>query len=364
MKILIVATEIKLPDVHGGSTHVKEVETGLRQYGETLVLAREGSTGDGRLPLGIPMKKFPIFMRHLDAKRTYKRVLEAARAFEPDVIYERATSYGVGGMLSRALGVPLLVMLLDRRFSNISLTQASKIVGTRKELVPEYVLNKFEKTSWGANEAHFHPNFDKIDARKKLGIAEDAFVVGYAGSFKGFHGLEVMIEAAKLSPKAHFLMIGDGDRRNAIESAVERQGLSERFTFTGLVSYEELPALIIASDVGVAPYDPNKHGPSRKLGRGFLNDPLKVFEYLAQKIPTITIRSPNIEELFEEEVHLKMYRATDANELAQRIEEYQNNTDLAARHAEDGFAQVLSNNTWKAHCAHLHELFLGMTKKS
>ena len=54
-----------------------------------------------------------------------------------------------------------------------------------------------------------------------------------------------------------------------------------------------------------------------------------MFEYLALGKPTITVRSPNIQDLFEHGTHLRMGQAGDVAELAENIEWMMNNPEEA-----------------------------------
>ena len=359
MRILVVATEILLPDRHGGSTHVRELVDHLRAHGETLLLARRGSQGEGIAAIGRPMRRYPAALRHVDAARNFPRALAVAREFAPDVIYERCTSYGLGAMLSVALRVPLLTMVLDQRYSWLSLLRAKRLVATRVDIVPAPVRNKAVKVSWGANPDLFSVELSGKDVRAELGLG-DGFVVGYSGSFKAWHGVDTLVAAAdRLRDRdVKFLLVGDGPLRAKTEKDLAKRGLTGMFRFTGSVAYDEVPRLLAAADVCAAPFTPDKHGPSRR--HGFTLDPLKVFEYLAMGKPTITIRAPNIESLFSDGEHLLLVEPGDDRALAGAIERFMDDRGLAARTAAAGREQVLAHHTWAAHADHLAAVFQAM----
>ncbi len=356
MRILVVATEILLPDRHGGSTHVRELVHHLRDHGETLLLARRGSRGDGVAPIGRPMRRFPAALRHLDAVRNLPSALREARTFAPDVIYERCTSYGLGAMLGRGLGVPLITMVLDQRYSWLSLLQARHLIATRLDLIPAPVRHKAVQVSWGANESLFSPELPGDSVRERYGLA-DACVVGYSGSFKPWHGVEGLVRAAaELADRdVRYLLVGDGPRRGPAEALARRLGVADRFVFTKAVDYERVPELLAAADICVAPFEPQLHGPSRK--QGFTLDPLKVFEYLALGKPTITVRAANIEALFDDAEHLLLVGPGQPPELARGIARFVDDPAFARRTARAGRARVLAHHTWGAHARQLAGLF-------
>ena len=361
MRILVVATDIVLPGRHGGSTHVRELVDHLGHHGQTLLLASHGSSGRGIAPVGRPMRRFPTALRHTDALRTFLRAGQAVDEFRPDVIYERCTSYGVGAMISRERGIPLLSMLLDRRYSWLSLMQASRIVATDPAaVVPASVRHKAVKVSWGANEGRFHPEVDGRPSRERYGFSDDAFVVGYAGTFRPWHGVDVLIRAMDRlrDTSVRALLVGDGPGRADIEAQVDKAGLREHVVFTGAVDYDEVPGVLAASDIAVAPFEPRFHKGSR--GGGFVLDPLKVFEYLALGKPTITVREPNIAALFDHEDDLLLVTPGADAELADAIMRFEREQTFAAETAERGRAKVLAKHTWGAHAEQLAGLFVEM----
>ena len=357
MRILVVATDIVLPGRHGGSTHVRELVDHLGQHGETLLLASRGSSGPGIAPVGRAMRRFPAAMRHVDAVRTFLDAGQAVDEFQPDVIYERCTSYGTGAMLARERGLPLLSMVLDRRYSWLSLMQASRIVATDPSaVVPASVRHKAVKVSWGANEGRFHPGIDGRAARERYGLG-DAFVVGYAGTFRPWHGVDVLVRAvSRLQDQSiRVLLIGDGPGRAEIESQIAAAGLEDRFVFTGAVEYGEVPELLAAADICVAPFEPRFHKGSR--GSGFVLDPLKVFEYLALGKPAITVRERNIEALFTDGEDLLLTTPGSDSQLADAIVRFEEDRHFAASTAKSGRNKVLAKHTWDAHAKQLVGLF-------
>jgi glycosyltransferase involved in cell wall biosynthesis len=71
--------------------------------------------------------------------------------------------------------------------------------------------------------------------RTRLGIAEEAFVVGHVGRFheqKNHAFLVDVVQAAvALSPRVHCLLIGDGPRREEVTAEIQSRGLRDHFTF-------------------------------------------------------------------------------------------------------------------------------------
>jgi glycosyltransferase involved in cell wall biosynthesis len=70
--------------------------------------------------------------------------------------------------------------------------------------------------------------------RAKLGIPEEAFVIGHVGRFHEQKNheflLEVMQAAAATCPEVHCLLIGDGPLHEAVTAGIHRRGLQGHFT--------------------------------------------------------------------------------------------------------------------------------------
>jgi len=355
MRILYVAPNILVPGTNGGSTHVTEVSRALRRFGEVLVLARRGSRGPGVVPLGFGN---PPALRHLLPYLYYPTALRHAREFRPDVIYERSSALGLGALLKRALGVPMVTGVLDGSLSPRSLRGADRLLATLPAIVPEAGRSRTVRVSWGANVEHFRPDVDGNAVRRRLGL-EGREVVGYAGAFYRWHGLDRLVEAVGQldRPGLRVLMVGDGEVRRRVEARVRAAGLAERFVFTGRVPYAEVPAYVAACDVCVAAYEPERHEATRRFGT-LVFDPLKVFEYLAAERPVIVSRSANLEELFADGEHVKMVRPGDARDLAEAIRSLLDDPQEARRMARRGRERVLERFTWQRHAEQLHGLFV------
>lgn len=359
LRMLVVASDVKIPDQHGGSTHVQELVTGLRRHGEVLLLASEGSSGEGVRGVGRRARRLFPFLRHLDARRALPAALREAQAFRPHVIYERCTSYGLGAMIAERLDVPMLAMVLDQRYSWRSLRRAEHLVATRLDLIPEAVRAKGVKVGWGANPERFDAGLTGQKARVEYGLG-DAWVVGYSGTFRDWHGLDTLVPVAEAlkDTNIRFLLVGDGPEREKLERLATEGGVADRFVITGRVPYDEVPGLLAASDACIAPFVPDRHGPSRK--HGFILDPLKVFEYLSLGKPAITINAANIAGLFDEGEHLHMVSPGDTAGYVRALRGLMEQPDRARAMAQRGRDHVLAHYTWEAHATQLVGLFRKM----
>jgi len=92
------------------------------------------------------------------------------------------------------------------------------------------------------------------DRREELGLGGH-FVVLYAGLIGIAQGVEIAVEAAHRlvgDSRVHFLIVGDGVRRAAIEREVSERGLSN-VTMLPRQPREAMPALLATADVCLVP---------------------------------------------------------------------------------------------------------------
>lgn len=141
----------------------------------------------------------------------------------------------------------------------------------------------------GIDPVVFDPaRFDRArtdDLRRRHGIAPDALVVTFVGTFGQWHGAEKLAEAIAQLRTGHkawldahrvrFVFVGDGLTRPQVAQIISAAGADDVCTFAGLVPQPEAPLYLAASDVLVSPHVPNADG-SR-----FFGSPTKLFEYMA-----------------------------------------------------------------------------------
>jgi glycosyltransferase involved in cell wall biosynthesis len=260
----------------------------------------------------------------------------------------------------------MLTMLLDQHMSPLSLRQAQFVITTNPSLVPAAFRHKAVQVSWGANTQRFRAGLSGSEARRRFGLTERDYVIGYTGTFRPWHGLDVLPDVAERlqDPSVKFLLIGELSRTKQLRDCIRQRGLQASFVFTDRVPYDEVPSTLAAADLCIAPFDPERHqganpglvttAPEQAV---YTLDPLKVFEYLALEKPVVTVATDNIERLFQDSVHLRMVPPRDAIALARVIGELRHDPPAARRMAAAGRQRVVERHTWSAHATHLATLF-------
>ncbi len=99
-------------------------------------------------------------------------------------------------------------------------------------------------------------NFARGDGRtvrRKMGIAETAFVIGHLGRLAPEKNLEFLTQAVAgfvgEHPDAHFLLVGSGPSKDTMRAVFAHAGLETRLHFTGILQGQHLSDALHAMDV-------------------------------------------------------------------------------------------------------------------
>jgi glycosyltransferase involved in cell wall biosynthesis len=177
--------------------------------------------------------------------------------------------------------------------------------------------------------------------RRSVGIGEDQVAVVFSGSFRPWHGVHVALEAARLLHDRRdlfFLLVGGGTVGG---------GDAFRGRRLGTVAYERMPEIVASADVGLAPYDPSR---LKQLRLGFYWSPLKIFEYMASGLPTVTIPRAPLTEIVREGLEGLHVAPGDPGALAAAVVQLADDAPLRARMGASARARVVERYSWERHC--------------
>lgn len=383
LRILYAAIDQAVPGTLGGSVHVQAVAEGLAKLGHEVhaLVARGAQTW----PAG-PVRWHDVeapggrAQFRLLARREVARI---AREAEADLVLERYHNFGGEGMLAaRATGAryvlevnapvidypgsmksridrALLVQPM-RRWRDRQVRAADLIVSPSAQILPAWVTaDKVLEIEWGADTVRFNPaaSGDIVWHTPPGGMT-----AVFAGAFRVWHGAAHLIEAVRILRArgihdVQAVLIGDGPERAAAQDAA--RGL-EHVIFTGALPHERMPTALSAADVGVAPFDVERHPPLRL---GFYWSPLKIFEYMASALPVVAPALPRLKALVRHGVEGVLYDPATpealANALASlRDPDRRHQLGMAAR------ARAEREYSWQAHCVRLDAAFRALVTRN
>lgn len=237
----------------------------------------------------------------------YPQLKLALQAIKPAYLYERICMGNFcGAALSRELGIPYIVeyngseISMTKSFGGVGLTYEDVFIkaedaafrqATMINVVSQVVKDSLVDRGFEADKILVNPNGADPDVyappapaakqalRAELGFAPSDRVIGFTGTFGGWHGIDVLAEAipkiCDRAPNARFLLIGDGTHKHLIDTSVAAHGLTDRVKSRGRVPQQEGARLLGACDLFVSPHN------SHMIDSRFFGSPTKLFEYMA-----------------------------------------------------------------------------------
>ena len=299
MQLLYVTADPGIPVLghKGASVHVRELVTALMAEGASVAVASprvrpEGDHLDAPADL---VEITPIVAtQHGEAATLREAIDEQARELThlaqrlgANAIYERYSLHSrAGADAAEALDLPYVLEvnapLRDeaRRFRTLAYPEVAAETEARVFEMADRVFAV--STPLAALLRREGVDADKLEVlRNAVAPAkfpprrpQAGFTVGFAGSLKAWHGVEVLTDAvrtaAALVPDLRLEVIGDGP----VAPVLDRVELPpERFVRYGARSHAETLRVLASWDVGVAPYV--------AASPTFYFSPLKVVEYMA-----------------------------------------------------------------------------------
>ncbi|MFJ4976868.1 glycosyltransferase [Streptomyces coeruleorubidus] len=205
-----------------------------------------------------------------------------------------ATEHSLGGrqLEGRALTAGVRALYLaSEQLGHVTVAVSPTVADRlRRWGVPE---PRIEVVPNGIDVARFR--FDPVSrehTRRRLGLPQDAYVVGGIGRLTAGKRFGVLIGAlARLPRDYRLLLVGGGPEENVLRRTAQRAGVTDRVLFTGERPYDadgtrglDLPSLTSAMDVLASP------SPEEAFG-------LAVVEGLAAGLPVLYASCPAIDDL-------------------------------------------------------------------
>jgi glycosyltransferase involved in cell wall biosynthesis len=295
----------------------------------------------------------------------YEKALNYLRSCRVDCIYERYSLFSHAGIrLARALGVPHLLEV------NAPLAYAQEVYGVEmKTLARETERRIFLETdqvivvsrqlqemaiTCGVPMGHIAvlPNavdtlrFDPRHEDNGQAVREhfqfkSKCVIGFVGGLHSWQGVETLIAAFSrlqtVAPNTHLLIVGDGPEREKLERQAEATGLRNDMTFTGKISYDEVPHYIAAMNITVAPYK----------DENFYQSPMPIFEYMAMGKPIVASSIGQVNEVIAHGETGVLYTPGNFAQLTAALAKLAGNVLLCRRLGENARAWIQKERRWE-----------------
>jgi glycosyltransferase involved in cell wall biosynthesis len=371
----------------GGSIHVREIVKAMTDQGYDVRVVAAAEDGDDNDDSSVEIHNLPrvdddqfMEMTHqlCGEGRLYREVMEYYRNWSMekllrrldarasfDYVYERYSLFGIAGLrFARRSGIPFVLevnaplVAETSRYRRLILTDLATAVESRlfngadhiiavSEELKRYILEVAPRAGVsvvpnGVRIEHFQGT-GKPDSDIELpGIEDGDFVVGFMGSLKPWHGVEILIESfAEFSAhhkNAKLLIVGGRSRSiRTLETKCRGLGLDGRVLFTGAVSYEAIPPLLNRTDVLVAPYPEVP---------GFYFSALKVFEYMAMGKAIVASHIGQIPEILSHEKTALLVSPGDSIALRQALGRLKQDSALRKVLGRNALAEARDKHTW------------------
>lgn len=261
---------------------------------------------------------FAFFGGLTDSIRDYFRIRKIVKEFKPDIIVYRQYLYNYAPIwAAKVSGLSTVAEVNSIKSVEIGLSQNNPPWMSVVKWAEKYPLIRSDKIFCvssaikkdldqivNGNLVSVIPNgvdgdvFDRnaYDPRKikeELGIAGKT-VLGYAGSYKSWHGVSLTVNVIEklrnTHPDFHLLLIGRGETFQKVKEQIQINKLESFVTQIDYVPHAEMPKYLSIIDVALMTYP---------IFEGFYFSPLKMYEYMAVGMPVVSTNIGQIGDVIE-----------------------------------------------------------------
>lgn len=204
-----------------------------------------------------------------------------------------------------------------------------------------------------ADTTRFKPDPDaRARVREKLGYQDEPLII-FVGNFYQWHDVPTLLEAfARVIaeyPSARLILVGDGERRQAMMQLADQLGLGQVTRFTGMVTHEEVPNYLAAADIGIVPYPP--------MDTDLWLSPLKLYEYMASGLVVVASDIGQLNKTITDGVNGLLVPPGDAVGMAEAIIRLLLNKELRTQLGAHARNDAVQKHSWDEYINRLESLF-------
>jgi PEP-CTERM/exosortase A-associated glycosyltransferase len=333
--------------------------------------------------------RMPLLHELALMQATARRIHDVARLTKPHVLHVHSPVLNAlpGLRVARALGIPMVYEVrafwedaavdhgtsrewgpryrASRALETYALRRADHVTticdGLKGDIMQRGILDGGITVIPNAvNVASFaYDVAPDVALRAKLGL-EDAFVLGFVGSFYSYEGLDLLLQALPLVlrevPRARVLLVGGGPEEAALRAMAATLGIADKVVFTGRVPHGDVQRYY--SIVDVLAY------PRRPMRLTELVTPLKPLEAMAQGRLLVASDVGGHRELIRDGETGILFRAGDAGALAAALTRLHGERERWPALRERGRSYVENERSWKSSVARYRHVYASLTRRA
>lgn len=275
-----------------------------------------------------------------------------------DIIFAHSPSIATGFpalLLAKIFNKPLIVDHIDMKDHNTPKFIYNSVL---KNASIVFVISHYleeEANAKGCSDVIYLPAFIDTDAfqkviperdkiRRKLGINDNEFVIGYAGSFSPIQGLPVLVNAFKnLSSRCQagkLVIIGGVIRPKSddnVATLINELNLGDKAILIPPQPYKSIPGYLSAFDIACSPKI------DCQINRAA--NPIKIYEYMSMGLPTVISTVDETSNLIENGVDGFLVRPGDESDLESILEYLIMNREKLKKIGEKARQKVLNSHS-------------------
>jgi glycosyltransferase involved in cell wall biosynthesis len=198
-----------------------------------------------------------------------------------------------------------------------------------------------------------------VALRASLGL-DNAFVLGFVGSFYGYEGLDLLLQALPLVlrevPSARVLLVGGGPEEAALKAMAATLGIADKVVFAGRVPHGDVQRYY--SVVDVLAY------PRRPMRLTELVTPLKPLEAMAQGRLLVASDVGGHRELIRDGETGILFRAGDPVALAAALTRLFAERERWPALREQGRRYVESERSWASSVGRYRDVYDRLSRRA
>ncbi len=284
--------------------------------------------------------------------------------FKPTIVHAHyATSYGTLGV--RSGFHPLVISVwgsdvfefpakswLHKRLVKRNLRKADAVFSTSevmKQQVVKLGRDEVHVTPFGVDLSIYFPN------KGSALFSDDTRVIGTIKTLERHYGIDVLIRAfeivkRKYTQKLKLVICGTGTQESELKALAATSEWKNDILFTGAIAQEDVPEYLNQFDVFA----------NLSLQESF---GVAVIEAMACGVPTVVSDAVGLREVTGEGDTALIVPAGNAEDAADAILRYLENSELAAEKIKKGRNRVLENYDWQQNLSAIEELYTDLNSR-